>query len=331
MNPKVSILVSVYNCSAYITTCAESLFYQTFEDIEFIFVDDVTPDNSIEKILKLLEKFPSRKNQTKIIHHRVNRGTCASRNTALDTATGDYILVVDCDDYIEPDTIESLYQKAIEEDADMVLSDYFIESRNNTVIVKDNISARSEDFFEEFIIYDRCSTVYWNKLIRRNLFQNPDCRVPEELNFVDDKHAVARMYFYATKIVKVDKAFYHYNKTNPAAITQTRNRSHFENVLLYWSYFDKFLYEHGVFEKYKPYLDYQKIKNKVSLLIDTDSYSLRKEYAGMFYDEETTVIKDFNRGQRLMLLLVRNKLFILAHLFHKILILKRDFQNLLIK
>ena len=329
MNPKVSILVSVYNCSAYITTCAESLFNQSFKDIEFIFVDDVTPDDSIQKILKLLDKYPSRKIQTKIIHHNVNRGTCASRNTALDAATGDYILVVDCDDYIEPDTIETLYQKAIEEDADMVLSDYFIESRSNTVIVHDYISARSEDFFNEFIMYDRCSTVFWNKLIRSTLFQKPECRVPEELNFIDDKHAVARMYYYATKIVKVDKAFYHYNKTNPIAITQTRNKSHFENVLLYWKLFDKFLQEHGEFEKYKPYLDYQKIKNKVSLLIDTDSYSLRKEYAGMFYEEETTVINDFKRGQKLMLLLVRNKLFILAQLFHKILILKRDLQNLL--
>jgi len=330
MSPKVSVLVPVYKVSDYIERCVESLFSQTFVDIEYIFVNDATPDDSIEKLLKTLERYPDRKKQVQIINHNTNKGIATTRNTALEASCGDYISVVDSDDYVESDMIEKLYQKAIAEDADIVIMDYIVEKNNGSAIVNEYISETNK-YFDEFVVYDRFITVFWNKLIRRSLFIHPECKIPDGMNFLEDKHAVARMYFYATKIVKVDKAFYHYNKTNPAAITQTRNKSHFENVLLYWSYFDKFLYEHGVFEKYKPYLDYQKIKNKVSLLIDTDSYSLRKEYAGMFYDEETTVIKDFKRGQRLMLLLVRNKLFILAHLFHKILILKRDFQNLLIK
>ena len=331
MNPKVSILISVYNCSAYITKCAESLFNQSFEDIEFIFVDDVSPDDSIEKILKLLEYFPARKEQVRIIAHGVNRGTSASRNTALYASSGDYILIVDCDDYIEPDTIEMLYRKAVEKDADMVLSDYYIENRKSTVVVHDQISVNNSDFFKEFILYNNLSTVYWNKLIRRSLLLMPDCHVPEELNFLDDKHVIARVYYYASKIVKVDKAFYHYNKSNPMAITQSRNKSHFENVLLYWNLFDKFLYEHGIYDKYKPCIDKQKIKSKASLLIDTDSYSLRKEYAGMFYDEEMAVINEFKAVEKLMLLLIRNKMFILAHLFHKVLIIKRDIKNMLNK
>jgi len=331
MNPKVSILVSVYNCSTYITKCAESLFKQSFEDIEFIFVDDVSPDDSIEKILKLLDNFPVRKEQVKIIHHGVNRGTSASRNTALDAANGDYILVVDCDDYIEPDTIEILYKKAIEENADIVVSDFYLESEAKTVVVHDYVSEQTKDLFREFMQFDRCITVLWNKLIRRTLYQKPDCRVPEQLNFLDDKHVIARIYYFATKVVKVDRAFYHYNKTNPIAITQTRTKSHFEDVLLFWRLFDTFLKEHAEFNKYKFFINKQKVKSKVSLLIDTDSYSLRKEYADMFYEEEKTVINEFKAAEKLMLLLIRNKMFILAHLFHKVLIINRDIKNLLKK
>jgi hypothetical protein len=173
--------------------------------------------------------------------------------------------------------------------------------------------------------------VFWNKLIRRTLFQKPECRAPEELNFLDDKHVIARIYYYAEKVVKVDNAFYHYNKKNPVAVTQTRRKSHFEYVLLYWCLFDQFLNELSLYEKYKHYLAVGKIKSKVNLMIDTDSYTLRKEFSEIFYDEETKVINEFKGGKKLMLLLIRNKMFILAHLFHKVLIIKRDLNNFLKK
>lgn len=329
MSPKVSILVSVYNASTFISKCVESLFIQNFDDIEFIFVNDATKDDSIEKIQKVLEKFPNRKKQVNIIHHSANSGTSAARNTALDASTGDYILVVDCDDYIEPDMIKRLYEKALECDADIVLSNYYIENTNNTVVVNDYISELSENQFREFIIYDRCSTVLWNKLIRRTLYQRPDCLVPKQLNFLDDKHVIARIYYFATKIAKVDKAFYHYNKTNPAAITQTRVKSHFENVLLFWKLFDSFLKEHSEFEKYKIYLDKGKIKSKLSLMIGTDSYSLRKEYASMFFSEETNCLNEFKKGEKLMLILIRHKLFLGAHLFQKSLKFKNKITKLI--
>ena len=331
MSPKVSILVPVYKVSDYIERCAESLFSQTFADIEYIFVNDATPDDSIEKLLKTLDRFPNRKKQVQLIHHKTNKGIASTRNTALDASCGDYILVVDCDDYIEPDTVEILYQKAIEENADIVVSDFYLESEAKTVVVHDYVSEQTKDLFREFMQFDRCITVLWNKLIRRTLYQKPDCRVPEQLNFLDDKHVIARIYYFATKVVKVDKAFYHYNKTNPIAITQTRTKSHFEDVLLFWRLFDTFLKEHAEFNKYKFFINKQKVKSKVSLLIDTDSYSLRKEYADMFYEEEKTVINEFKAAEKLMLLLIRNKMFILAHLFHKVLIIKRDIKNMLNK
>ena len=88
----VSILVPVYGVEKYIERCARSLFEQTYENLEYIFVDDCTPDKSIEILKRVIEDYPNRKNQVRIIHHEHNRGLAAARNTALDAATSEFYL-----------------------------------------------------------------------------------------------------------------------------------------------------------------------------------------------------------------------------------------------
>ena len=93
MQKRVSVCIPVYGVEKYIERCARSLFEQTMTDgIEFIFVNDCTKDNSIEILEKVLEEYPHRKEQVKIIHHEKNRGLVAARNTGLEHATGDYII-----------------------------------------------------------------------------------------------------------------------------------------------------------------------------------------------------------------------------------------------
>ena len=105
---KVSILVPVYGVEKYIKRCARSLFEQTYDNIEYIFVDDCTQDRSIDILEEVLKEYPNRKNQVKILHHAKNRGLSASRNTALDASTGDYLMHVDADDYLHVDAIALL-------------------------------------------------------------------------------------------------------------------------------------------------------------------------------------------------------------------------------
>jgi glycosyltransferase involved in cell wall biosynthesis len=322
MNLKVSVLVPIYKVSDFIEKCAESLFNQTFEDLEYIFVNDATPDNSIEILLKTLEKFPKRKDQVQIIHHEFNRGLAAARNTALDASRGKYIAIVDSDDYIESDMIEKLYKKATEENADLVIMDYIIENVEGPMVISEYVSEVSSQTFHDFIVNDSFTTVLWNKLILRSLYANPLCRVPEGLNFMEDKHVVSRLFFYATKIVKLEGVFYHYIKYNDNAITNKIVKMHFENVVTFWNLFDEFLKEHNEYEKYKPYLALPKIQSKVRLMIGTNSASLRIEYAEIFAEEELVCIKSFRRGERIMLWLIRNKHFDLAQWFHDLLVWK---------
>ena len=98
--PKVSVIVPVYGVEKYIERCARSLFEQTLDDMEFIFVDDCTKDESIEVLKRVIDLYPVRKDQVKIIHHAVNKGLSRARETGVNAATGDYIGHCDSDDWV---------------------------------------------------------------------------------------------------------------------------------------------------------------------------------------------------------------------------------------
>src|SRR5574344_2169029 len=181
--PKVSILVPVYGVEQFIERCARSLFEQTFQEIEFIFIDDATIDNSIKILENVLNEYPNRKKQSHIIHHLENKGLAAARNTAKKAANGEYIINIDSDDYVEKNMIELLYNKAKDEDADIVYCNYWQESAKGT-IYENNIETTSNPFDD--IVNERIDACIFNKLIRKTLYNNPECFVPEGLNYTED-------------------------------------------------------------------------------------------------------------------------------------------------
>ena len=100
-NPKVSIIVPIYRVEEYIERCAESLFAQTFDDIEYIFVDDCSPDKSVEILQRTLEKYPHRKRLTRIERLSSNSGQAAVRRQGIQLASGDYTVHCDSDDWMD--------------------------------------------------------------------------------------------------------------------------------------------------------------------------------------------------------------------------------------
>ena len=118
----VSILVPVYGVEKYIERCAVSLMEQTYEDIEYIFVDDASPDLSVAVLEEVVARYAKRKSMVRVLHHAQNRGLSAARNTAVDAAVGKYMLHVDSDDYLATDAIEKLVRAAENEQAKQILS-----------------------------------------------------------------------------------------------------------------------------------------------------------------------------------------------------------------
>ncbi len=118
---KVSILVPIYNVEKYIERCAVSLFEQTYDNIEYIFIDDKGTDNSIQILEAVIKRYPNRQNNIKVIDHVVNKGLAVARNTALTNAEGRFVIHVDSDDYVEKDMVERCISCQSQDNSDIVL------------------------------------------------------------------------------------------------------------------------------------------------------------------------------------------------------------------
>ena len=130
--PLVSVIVPMYGVENYIARCAESLFAQTYPHIEFIFVDDGCKDRTVDVLRGILGKQePALQARVRIIS-KENAGLPHARKTGLDAATGEYVLHVDSDDWLEPTAVEKLVRKAVETEADIVVYDFWKEYPNRS-------------------------------------------------------------------------------------------------------------------------------------------------------------------------------------------------------
>ena len=134
--PKVSIIIPVYNVEKYLYQCLESVEKQTLKDIEVIVVDDGSPDESY----KVYQEFEKRDSRFKTLR-KENGGVSRARNTGLESATGEYVLFIDSDDWMTEDACEILYSEAVNKKADMVIADTYMsfdDGKNEYVHVFDS-------------------------------------------------------------------------------------------------------------------------------------------------------------------------------------------------
>ena len=125
--PAVSVIIPVYQVEPYMARCARSLFGQTLEDIEFLFIDDCSPDRSIDVMREVLAEFPARKEQVTVYRMPRNSGQAAVRMQGIALARGEYVIHCDSDDYVDVDAYATLYGKAKAEDLDIVTCDFTVE------------------------------------------------------------------------------------------------------------------------------------------------------------------------------------------------------------
>lgn len=133
---KVSVIIPIYKVEKFIGRCVRSLMEQTFCDVEYIFVNDATPDSSMEVLASVMTCYPDKKDCIKILNHEENKGLPAARNTGLAVAVGNYIFHCDSDDFVEADMLEELYVRAQKIDADIVWCDWFLTFETNERYMK---------------------------------------------------------------------------------------------------------------------------------------------------------------------------------------------------
>lgn len=209
--PKVSVCVPIYNVEKYIEKCARSLFEQTLDDIEYIFINDCTPDRSVEILRAVLKEYPHREAQTRIIDHTTNQGLAAARNTGLKAATGEYIIHCDSDDWVDTDMYKAMYDKAQAENADIVCCNYTEERQHKQTEYKYTSSA---DIHSPHFSIHPLYCAFWNKLIRRDLYTKNQIQSFEHINLWEDVGTIIRLLYLCHHVVIVPKALYHYNRTD---------------------------------------------------------------------------------------------------------------------
>lgn len=209
--PKVSVCVPIYNVEKYIEKCVRSLFEQTLDDIEYVFVNDCTPDKSMDILRQVLIEYPHRQEQVKIIDHKVNKGLAAVRNTCLSAATGEYIIHCDSDDWVEPTMYEIMYRKATEENADIVCCNYIDERPNSS---KEFGYSHSPEISDPHFDIHPLYCALWNKLIRRKLYIDYGIKSFAKVNMWEDVGTTVRLLYFSQYTVKIPAAFYHYNRTS---------------------------------------------------------------------------------------------------------------------
>ena len=173
--PKVSILVPIYGVEKFIERCAVSLFEQTYQNIEYIFVNDCTKDNSIKVLERVVNCYPNRRPFVRIINHTQNKGLAGARNTAIANATGEFVMHVDSDDYVDKEIVSKAIDKELQTDADIVVIDFKKASPGFSKITR----YASFDYSEEYclaVLARKNSNSIWAKLIRRTLYVDNDIK-----------------------------------------------------------------------------------------------------------------------------------------------------------
>jgi len=270
----VSIIVPVYNVEKYIERCVRSLFEQTMNNIEYIFVDDNSPDQSMEIVRRLIREYKDKDLTVKIITHKQNKGLPSARNSGLALATGDYIFHCDSDDWMEKDAMERLYQAAKTSKADIVWCDWLLSFRNNERYMQQQVVKETPLDCIKAMLAGRIKFNVWNKLVRRSIYVNHKITFPDGYGMGEDMTMI-QVFAYAEKVCYVPTALYHYVRLNTNAFTQTASDVHLSQVLHNANRTIEFI-QNRYGDMLSQELQFFKLNIKLPFLITNDKNSYRR-------------------------------------------------------
>lgn len=233
---KISIIATFYNLEDYVKRCVDSLTSQTFQDIEIICVNDGSQDNTIN----ILQELAQNDNRIKIIDKK-NEGVSISRNTGINAASGEYIMFVDGDDYLEPNACEILYQKATETNVDIVTFQFIYKWTNKTI--KDK-KFKNSPYYDEtkdspYLFSDKQKKMYksinagicWDKLYKKDFIISHKIFFPDKLTHNEDTVFILKILLSNPTILVTKDYLYTHWKSNINSLTNIDRYSYLLKIL----------------------------------------------------------------------------------------------------
>ena len=214
---QVSILMPVYKVEQYIEKTLDSIFTQTYPYLDYVFVNDCSPDNSLQVLEDTIKKHNIEADRYAIINHVQNEGIAVSRADCLVNAKGDYVFFVDSDDWIEKDATEQMVKATNGGTVDIVGCDFMKDFLSGkTTCHHENYADTCRENMMRCLNYD-IATVLWKLLIRRSLFEH--FTITPHVDIVEDYIMSVKLYYYAKSFVALPQAFYHYVQYNQARVS----------------------------------------------------------------------------------------------------------------
>ena len=263
MEPQVSVIIPVYNASEFIRRCCDSLFSQTLQSIEYIFVDDGSSDESICIINQVLDNYPSRRCQVVFVSYLDNRGVGVARNAGIKRATGEYIIHCDSDDWVESSLYEKLYLRAKETNADVVTCGFFLDVVEGTNISQTLPLVKTDPL--AFSISPQTGAL-WTKLIRRKFLEDNHLEVPLDVNWGEDLCLSLEVLLLSQNSQSLDEILYHH-VINKDSLTFSVSIAQCLDLVKCGSIVEAFLRDHCLLVKYSSQLNWLKFQLKQYLLI----------------------------------------------------------------
>lgn len=292
--PKISVLIPVYNVEKYIERCIRSLIANSIiNDCEVIIVNDCSPDNSMSIVRHVLGEFPELAENFKLHSHDFNRGSAAARNTALLQAHGKYIICVDSDDWVEPDYLKALYICAEENNADVVMCDLIKETVDGSEQI---IERKQSNNYVEALLMGKIHGWLHEKLIKLSLIKENNIRWIEGLNMCEDLLLMTKVFYFAKKVIHLEKALYHYDCTNENSLTHSLNENKINQLINVVNEIEQFLPN-----TYIEAIKFRKSITKLWVLLEAEI--IKDSYIKVYNSDALYKIKEQSKATGIFLLL----------------------------
>lgn len=297
----LSLVVPVYKAEPYIERCVRSLMEQTMHDgLEFLFINDCTPDRSIIILREVLDEYPSRKQQVRIIENERHLGISQTRTIALSACRGAYIGWCDSDDWLEKEACQKMWDGTEDQKNDIVVINYWLEQDNRLAVIHNHsVSPRSALANSWKPYYLPLGLPF--QIIKKELLQNAaNCLIVTDQG--EDTYMIRYVYYWAETINFLPDILYHYDRSNLASITHSTTLSfeewecHKQNIdtiskvlsgsgsrffsksINHLKYIRKYQYRTVFHSLFSYYHTYRECYKDINLFLDTQSGFKWKTY-----------------------------------------------------
>ena len=268
--PKISVIVPVYNTEKYLHRCIDSVLAQTYKDFELLLIDDGSKDSSGA----ICDEYAARDSRVKVFH-KENGGVSSARNAGLAIASGDWIMHLDGDDWIEPDMLERLIRKGEDTGADIVMGDFLFAYSDRDILYSlpdwDNNKTASLNRYITSVW-----TCVWGGIHKRSLYEVYQLKSPQGVTYCEDFHLMARLCYYAKKVVNIHQPFYHYRQQEGSVMHNLSKKTERDEQ---WVYQDIicFFKEQGVYDDYRKSMCWSMLKATQELVLDKSTWKAFQE------------------------------------------------------